>query len=77
VVNRLETLRQGKKTAEELNTKFLQIVDKLAWTEKPHLTIPPYQVLQEDIGTQTESQDSLQRRCPQNDEWMDGESHPI
>jgi hypothetical protein len=26
VVNRLETLRQGKKTAEELNTEFLQIV---------------------------------------------------
>jgi hypothetical protein len=25
-VNRLETLRQGKKTVEELNTKFLQIV---------------------------------------------------
>jgi hypothetical protein len=25
-VNRLETLRQGKKTAEELNTEFLQIV---------------------------------------------------
>jgi hypothetical protein len=24
--NRLETLRQGKKTAEELNTEFLQIV---------------------------------------------------
>jgi hypothetical protein len=27
-VNRLETLRQGKKTAEELNTKFLQIVEQ-------------------------------------------------
>jgi Zinc knuckle len=26
VVNRLETLRQGKKTAKELNTEFLQIV---------------------------------------------------
>jgi hypothetical protein len=26
VVNRLETLGQGKKTAEELNTEFLQIV---------------------------------------------------
>jgi hypothetical protein len=26
VVNRLETLRQGKKTAEELNTEFVQIV---------------------------------------------------
>jgi hypothetical protein len=26
VVNRLEMLRQGKKTAEELNTEFLQIV---------------------------------------------------
>jgi hypothetical protein len=26
VVNRLETLRQGKKTAEELNMEFLQIV---------------------------------------------------
>jgi hypothetical protein len=25
-VNRLETLRQGKKTAKELNTEFLQIV---------------------------------------------------
>jgi hypothetical protein len=25
-VNRLETLRQGKKTTEELNTEFLQIV---------------------------------------------------
>jgi hypothetical protein len=26
VVNRLETLKQGKKTAEELNMEFLQIV---------------------------------------------------
>jgi hypothetical protein len=38
-VNRLEMLRQGKKTAKELNTEFYRLLDKLGWTEKPHLTI--------------------------------------
>jgi hypothetical protein len=34
VVNRLETLRQGKKTAEELNTEFLQIVRQAGMDKK-------------------------------------------
>jgi Zinc knuckle len=34
VVNRLETLRQGKKTAEELNTEFLQIVGQAGMDRK-------------------------------------------
>jgi hypothetical protein len=34
VVNRLETLRQGKKTAEELNTEFLQIVRQAGMDRK-------------------------------------------
>jgi hypothetical protein len=34
VVNRLETLRQGKKTAEELNMKFLQIVGQAGMDRK-------------------------------------------
>jgi hypothetical protein len=33
-VNRLETLRQGKKTAEELNTEFLQIVGQAGMDRK-------------------------------------------
>jgi hypothetical protein len=33
-VNRLETLRQGKKTAEELNTEFLQIVGQAEMDRK-------------------------------------------
>jgi hypothetical protein len=33
-VNRLETLRQGKKTAEELNTEFLQIVGQAGMNRK-------------------------------------------
>jgi hypothetical protein len=38
-MNRLETLRQGKKTAEELNTEFLQIVGQAGMNRKTHLTI--------------------------------------
>jgi hypothetical protein len=34
VVNRLETLRQGKKTAEKLNTEFLQIVGQAGMDKK-------------------------------------------
>jgi hypothetical protein len=34
MVNRLETLRQGKKTAEELNTEFLQIVGQAGMDRK-------------------------------------------
>jgi hypothetical protein len=34
VVNRLEMLRQGKKTAEELNTEFLQIVGQAEMDRK-------------------------------------------
>jgi hypothetical protein len=34
VVNRLETLRQDKKTAEELNTEFLQIVGQAGMDRK-------------------------------------------
>jgi hypothetical protein len=34
VVNRLETLRQGKKTAEELNIEFLQIVRQAGMDRK-------------------------------------------
>jgi Zinc knuckle len=34
VVNRLETLRQGKKTAEKLNTEFLQIVGQAEMSRK-------------------------------------------
>jgi hypothetical protein len=37
MVNRLETLRQGKKTAEELNTEFLQIVGQAGIDRKPAL----------------------------------------
>jgi hypothetical protein len=33
-VNRLETLRQGKKTAEKLNTEFLQIVGQAKMDRK-------------------------------------------
>jgi hypothetical protein len=33
-VNRLETLRQGKKTAKELNTEFLQIVGQAGMDRK-------------------------------------------
>jgi hypothetical protein len=33
-VNRQETLRQGKKTAEELNTEFLQIVKQAGMDRK-------------------------------------------
>jgi Zinc knuckle len=36
-VNRLETLRQGKKTAEELNTEFLQIVGQAGMDRKTPL----------------------------------------
>jgi hypothetical protein len=45
VVNRLETLRQGKKTAEELNTEFLQIVGQAAMdreTPSDHLHLIGY-----------------------------------
>jgi hypothetical protein len=34
VVNRLETLKQGKKTSEELNTEFLQIVGQAGINRK-------------------------------------------
>jgi hypothetical protein len=34
VVSRLETLRHGKKTAEELNTEFLQIVGQAGMDRK-------------------------------------------
>jgi hypothetical protein len=34
VVNRLETLRQGKKTVEELNMEFLQIVGQAGIDKK-------------------------------------------
>jgi hypothetical protein len=34
VVNRLETLRQEKKTAEELNTEFLQIIRQAGMDRK-------------------------------------------
>jgi hypothetical protein len=34
VVNRLETLREGKKIAEELNTEFLQIVGQAGMDRK-------------------------------------------
>jgi hypothetical protein len=34
VVNRLEMLRQGKKTAEELNMEFLQIVGQAGMDRK-------------------------------------------
>jgi hypothetical protein len=37
VVNKLETLRQGKKTAEELNTEFLQIVGQAGMDRKTPL----------------------------------------
>jgi hypothetical protein len=37
VVNRLEMLRQGKKTAEELNTEFLQIVGQAGIDRKTPL----------------------------------------
>jgi hypothetical protein len=37
VVNRLETIRQGKKTVEELNTEFLQIVGQAAIDRKTPL----------------------------------------
>jgi hypothetical protein len=36
VVNRLEMLKQGKKTAEELNMEFLQIVGQVGLDRKPH-----------------------------------------
>jgi hypothetical protein len=36
-VNRLETLRQGKKTAEELNTEFLEIVGQAGMYRKTPL----------------------------------------
>jgi hypothetical protein len=74
VVNRLEMLRQGKKTAEKLDTEFLQIVGQAGMDRKTpsdHLHLIGYY-----IGTQTKSQDSIQQRCPQNNQWMDGESHP-
>jgi hypothetical protein len=31
-------------------------------------------VLQKDVGTQIESQNLIQRRRPQDNRWMDGES---
>jgi hypothetical protein len=34
VVNRLEMLRQGKKTAEELNMEFLQIIGQAGMDRK-------------------------------------------
>jgi hypothetical protein len=34
MVNRLETLRQGKKTAEELNIEFLQIIGQAGMDRK-------------------------------------------
>jgi hypothetical protein len=34
MVNRLETLKQGKKTAKELNTEFLQIVGQVGIDRK-------------------------------------------
>jgi hypothetical protein len=34
MVNRLETLKQGKKTAEELNMEFLQIVGQAGMDRK-------------------------------------------
>jgi hypothetical protein len=37
MVNRLETLRQGKKTAEELNMEFLQIVGQAEMDRKTPL----------------------------------------
>jgi hypothetical protein len=45
VVNRLETLRQGKKTAEELNTEFLKIVGQAGMDRKTpsdHLNLIGY-----------------------------------
>jgi hypothetical protein len=45
VVNRFEMLRQGKKTAEELNTEFLQIVGQAGMDRKTpsdHLQIIGY-----------------------------------
>jgi Zinc knuckle len=45
VVNRLETLRQGKKTAKELNTEFLQIVGQAGMdreTPSDHLHLIGY-----------------------------------
>jgi hypothetical protein len=76
-VNRLETSKQGKKTAEKLNMEFFQIVGQGEWTERLHQITPSYQVLQKSLGTKAKLQDSLQQQRLKNDWWMDGESHLI
>jgi hypothetical protein len=71
-VNRLETLRQGKKTAEELNTEFLQIVRQAGMDRKTpsdHLHLIGYyrKVLKPRLSCKILFSDDVPKTM---DEWM-------
>jgi hypothetical protein len=78
-VNRLETLRQGKKTAEELNTEFLQIVGQAGMDRKTpsdHLHLIEYyrKALEPRLSCKILFSNDIPKMI---DGWMDGNSHPI
>jgi hypothetical protein len=72
-VNRLETLRQGKKTAEELNTEFLQIVGQAGMDRKTpsdHLHLIGYykKALEPRLSRKILFSDDVQKTI---DGWME------
>jgi hypothetical protein len=58
-VNRLEALRQEKKTAKELNTELTDCRTSWHGQKNPIWPFPSHWVLQEDVKTQAELQDSF------------------
>jgi hypothetical protein len=73
VVNRLEILRQGKKTAEELNTEFLQIVGQAGMDRKTpsdHLYLIGYyrKMLEPRLSRRILFSDNIPKTI---DKWME------
>jgi hypothetical protein len=72
-LNRLETLRQGKKTAEKLNTEFLQIVgqagmDKETLSNHLHLIGYYRKVLEPRLSRKILFSDNVPKKM---DGWME------
>jgi hypothetical protein len=78
-VNRLETLRQGQKTAKELNTEFLQIVGQAGMDRKtPSDHLHPIGYYRKTLEPRLSRRILFSNDVPKTiDEWMDGESHLI
>jgi hypothetical protein len=77
-VNRLETLKQEKKTAEELVTEFWQIVGQAGIERKSksdHLHLIEY--FWKALEPKTPKQDFIWYWCAENNWWMDQAGHSI